>query len=180
MKNECVLPPVRWETSLNHIIEEEELFELLESQSDFMEYIAQNNLKFKSLKMLTIDYSEEFEKGRMFTFESIVKMFIDDTDPVWHKQRSSLLEPNLRSIMILIDRQQKVMYLILFGEKIGGPAEDVQSNQAESQIFNLEGDRRSEDYRRSTKVSNDILSVAEEAKRNVDKKISDRGLGSIP
>lgn len=77
-----------------------------------------NGLKFKSMKMLSINYSEEKDRTRLFTFESICKMLIDDGDPLWRKKRSSLMDPKMKSVMLAIDRKENVMFVLLFGDQI--------------------------------------------------------------
>ena len=97
------------------MVDEEDIFELLKKEEDFLEYLNQNNnMSFKSMKVLTIDYSQEIDLSRMFTFESILKMMIDDGDSVWRKRRNILLDPSLQSILMVIDRLNNIMYMILF------------------------------------------------------------------
>ena len=68
--------------------------------------------------MLTINYSDPNDKGKMFTFESVINLYIDDGDPLWRKKRNSLLDPKMKSIMMIVDRKHNIMFLILFGEPI--------------------------------------------------------------
>ena len=103
---------------MNHVIDEEELFQLLEKQFDFLEYLQNNELKFKSLKMLSINYSEDKDRTRLFTFESVCKLLIDDGDPLWRKKRSSLMDPRMKSILMVVDRKNNIMFILLFGERI--------------------------------------------------------------
>ena len=117
--SEAVLHPLKWEQRLNHLIDEEQLFELLENQDDFIEYLNLQGLKFKTVRMITFELQND-EADRLFTFESMARLLIDDGDPLWHKKRNALLDPNLRSCMIVIDRDHLVLYVMLFGEDENG------------------------------------------------------------
>ena len=68
--------------------------------------------------MLTVSYANKADEGRLFTFETVCKMLIDDGDSVWRKKRSSLLDPNMKSVIMIVDRKSNIMYILLFGEKI--------------------------------------------------------------
>ena len=111
-----MLSPLKWEQSLNSLIEEEELFELLENQEEFMGYLKANNLKFESVDMVTLDYQND-KCSRMFTFESIARLFINDGDPVKRAKQKSLLDDDLRSMVMVIDQDHQIMYVILLGKK---------------------------------------------------------------
>ena len=113
------------------------MFDLIQNQLDFLEYLNANSLKFKSLKMLTVNYSEKQDEGRLFTFETICKMLIDDGDSVWRKKRSSLLDPNMKSLLMIVDRKSNIMYILLFGEKL-------QSRELASPTNDQKGEERKE------------------------------------
>ena len=68
--------------------------------------------------MITIDYTDDFNQGKLFGFEAILKAIIDDGDSVWRKKRNTLLDPNMKSILMIVNRKINMMYILLFGEKI--------------------------------------------------------------
>lgn len=71
-------------------------------------------MSFNQMKVLSIDYSQEIDLSRMFTFESILKMMVDDGDSVWRKRRNIILDPSIESILMVVDRLNNIMYILAF------------------------------------------------------------------
>lgn len=94
---------------------------LMEDQSSFIDFLGMNGLRFQKIKMVTYKFSlkPEKEKSKIFSFEHMAKILIDDEDQVYKKRRVTLLDPDLRSVLIVIDRVSKVAYIALFGEEFG-------------------------------------------------------------
>ena len=50
-----VIQPLHWESSLNHLIDEEDLFVLLENTAEFSEFLRQDGRIFDKLEILKVD-----------------------------------------------------------------------------------------------------------------------------
>jgi len=68
--------------------------------------------------MLTVNYSEPKDAKKLFTFETICKLLIDDGDALWRKKRNTLLDQKMKSILMVVNRKSNIMFIILFGEYI--------------------------------------------------------------
>lgn len=68
--------------------------------------------------MLTVNYSEPKDAKKLFTFETICKLLIDDGDALWRKKRNTLMDPKMKSILMVVNRKSNVMFIILFGELV--------------------------------------------------------------
>ena len=52
-----VVQPLHWESSLNHLVDEEDIFLLLENAAEFSEYLKSDKLTFEKLEIIKLDRS---------------------------------------------------------------------------------------------------------------------------
>ena len=71
-----VVHPIRWETDLNFLIDEEGLFEAINNMNTFSDYLKYNKFASTIVQSIKIDHSSHKEK--LFGFEDIIKLLIND------------------------------------------------------------------------------------------------------
>ena len=65
------------------------------------------------MAIIRADYSKEKEK--IFTFETIMQLLIDDGD-LDRANQSALLDPKMKGIITIIDERVNILYIVLVGE----------------------------------------------------------------
>jgi len=71
-----VIEPIRWETDLNFLIDEEGLFDAIDDLNSFSDYLRFNNFASTIVQSIKIDHQNN--KEFLFGFEDIIKLFVDD------------------------------------------------------------------------------------------------------
>jgi hypothetical protein len=109
--------PLAWESSLDDIIEMDELFSsIMRNTQSFSKVFANKQIHFDKFEQINVDVQNLNVKGQTFSWANALSLLIDDGDPT-RKKRSMLLDNKFKSILIVINRQKSVMHILLFGEK---------------------------------------------------------------